>query len=139
MGEQPRSFPDPESAVERVNALLAAEDWETLAEYYDLAGSELTREDVARWEWFEAGGRPVADPRGRTGPHHPFPRGATYREREVDDSGVCRVTVELPPGLADPHGGPAVRTFALVRHDAGWRLLAPDDGRLGTSRATDGR
>lgn len=138
MAEAPRYFDHPEAAVERVNELLAAEDWETLARYYDLDRSELTFDEVARWEWFEYGGQPVADPLGRTGPHHPFPDGATYRDHEVDD-GVCRVTVELDPVLADllhgpePRGrdGPECRSFFLIHHDEGWQLLDPNDERLG--------
>lgn len=138
MAEAPRYFEDPETAVDRTNALLAAEDWETLARFYDLEGSELTFDEVARWEWFEHGGQPVADPRGRSGPHHPFPAGSTYRDHEVDGR-VCRVTVELDPALADLHhgpdprgrDGPEFRAFTLIRQAEGWQLLEPNDERLG--------
>lgn len=137
MSEAPLYFENPATAVERINDLLAREEWGTLARYYDLAGSDLEYEDVAWWEWFEHGGQPVADPYGRTGPHHPFPEGATYRGHEVDDR-VCRVTVELDPVLADllhgaePRGrdGPELRSFYLVHHDEGWQLLDPNDERL---------
>ena len=127
MADHPRYFEDPAAAVERIDELLAAEDWETLARYYDLEGSALSFDDVARWEWFEYGGQPVADPAGRGGPHHPFPRGATYRAHEVDGD-VCRVSVELDPGLAGLHGGHSTARFELVRRAHGWQLRPPDAG-----------
>lgn len=129
MAESPQYFEDPEAAVERINELLAAEDWETLARYYDFGGTELSFDEVARWEWFEHGGAPVADPTGRSGPHHPFPRGGTYRDHEVD-GGVCRVTVELDPGLVELYESPETVRFDLVRREHGWRLRPPDDDTL---------
>lgn len=133
-----RAFADPQSAVERINELLAAEDWATLAAYYDLSGSDLTEDEIGRWEWFDHGGRPVADPHGRSGPRHPFPKGARYRDHAVNGV-VCRVTVELDPGLADllegpgprGHDGPDAPAFFLIHHDEGWQLLDPNDERIG--------
>lgn len=130
-------FAGPREAVVQADDLLLAEDWEQLARYYDLDGSELAYEDIARWEWFEHGGQPVADPHGRAGPHHPFPRGATYREHTVE-GGIARVTIETDPAVVLPGTGSNLptdhgikkRAFHLVRHEEGWQLLAPDDARL---------
>ncbi len=131
MAADPPSFRSPEDAVRRIDELLRTEEWGELAGHYDLRGSETTREELARWEWFLHGGRPMADPRGRSGPHHPFPPGSSYVGHEVIGK-VARVRVAaLEPG---PETGfedsPGRRTFFLVRAGGGWRLLAPDDSRI---------
>lgn len=132
MAEAAPSFPSPEEAVHRINALVAEEAWEELAAHYDLEGSELGIGDVGRWEWFLHGGRPTADPRDRSGPRHPFPAPAGYRGHRVDGA-VARVTVvprpeARAPGTGDDPSGE--RTFFLIRSGDGWRLLAPDDSRV---------
>lgn len=117
--------------MRRIDELLQGKKWRELAGYYDLEGSETTRDEISRWEWFLHGGRPVADPRGRSGPHHPFPPGARYAEHEVTgDVARVRVAVAGPGPETGFDEATGRRTFFLVRADGGWRLLAPDDSRI---------
>lgn len=128
----PPTFPSPEKAVREVNRMLSEEAWEALGRHYDLEGSDVTREEVSRRTWYTLGPRPVADPRGGSDAGEPFPPGSSYLEHEVR-GGVARVSVELDPAVlpADGDAAPPRRTFFLLRTGDGWRLLAPDDRRIG--------
>lgn len=131
------ALPSPRAAVREVERLRGEEDWEALGDLYDLRGSEVGPGRVASRSWYEEGARPEPHPLGGQAAGEPFPPGSSYVGHAVDGE-VARVTVRLdpavlPPDPVGPGGEPpsVLRVFFLLRGGGGWRLLAPDDTRIG--------
>ena len=73
-------FSSPEDAVMRVTAFLRQGDFKTLATYYDLSKSEISRPHLESGSFFIQGQPPeVAHPAGFWRYKHPFPLGFEYR------------------------------------------------------------
>jgi hypothetical protein len=120
-------FASPQQAVERTTALLKAKDWVALAAYYDLAGSNIDRAELASGAFFYG---PRTDgmhhPAGFDRYRHPFPPGFTFERTEsTDRDDVVKVVAMVS---IDQGGGREQRGIAsalLRRSSRGWQWL-PD-------------
>jgi len=123
-----RYFPSPEAAVPVISDLLRKNDFLTLASYYDLTGSAVTRAELESGEYFIRQERPeAAHPSGAWRYKHPFPPGFTYRSMSPGPKeNVFLIQVETK--IDQGEGAPSQRgidSFLMVRSDRGWQIL-PD-------------
>lgn len=122
--DSPLYFTTPEASVDQITTLLKAKDWSQLARHYDLTGSNLTRADIAREDYFQpkTTGAGMPDFAGKK----PFPIGFKLIDIEkTSDASVVVVNVGIE---IDQGGGPKQRvrsSFRLRQSAAGWQLLPP--------------
>jgi hypothetical protein len=114
-------FRSPETAIIKINRLVAAHDWIHLARYYDFSLSTISPEQLLSGAYFDgtlAAGNEGARPR-------PFPPGWRLLYAEPTEiEGITRVTV-APPGPQAP--APTVtQSFLLKRLPEGYRILPED-------------
>ncbi|MHC4579266.1 MAG: hypothetical protein ACYTFD_20215 [Planctomycetota bacterium] len=119
-------FDDPPSAVPAITKLLEAKDWQTLARYYDLEGSNLERADLESGAFFYTDQRPEsAHPAGFWRYKHPFAPGFTYLEsRDLEPVGLVEVVVaiEIDQGAGSPPQR-GLESFLMRRSPAGYQIL----------------
>ncbi len=121
----PWYFASPAASVPRINELLRAQNWPTLARYYDLAGSGVTRSEAESEKFFLHTEPPASPhPAGLWKYRQPFAPGHQFLAATPPDaSRTVTVTVEL---AIDQGGGPAQRTRTIYRlreSNAGYQLL----------------
>lgn len=116
-------FSTPESAVRRINVLLAEQDWRQLTQYYDLDESDISRKQLLDGGFFLSQQADLTDPRNYL---HPFPPGASfYASRRLGDSDHFEVDVLWLMDTPWVKGQQYLTTFHLKRFPEGYRLL-PD-------------
>lgn len=128
----PLYFSFPRAAVERITELLRAEDWRTLARYYDLTGTSIKREDLASGRFFLRQERPATTHPGLPWKYrHPFTPGFKLAQA-VDRAEVGVVTVVVFIEI-DEGGGRVQRgqsEFAMRWSNNSYQILPPDLERL---------
>ncbi|TNE42577.1 MAG: hypothetical protein EP347_00780 [Alphaproteobacteria bacterium] len=118
-----RYFSTPESAVRRINTILATLDWRELAQYYELEGSDISKKQLLDGSFFLNDPDRLSDPRNFL---HPFPPGARfYGSRQLDGSDIFEVDVLWEMDAPWAKGQKHLTTFHLTRSPEGYRLL-PD-------------
>lgn len=126
-------FTSPEHAAELSRRLLLAEDYRTLADYYDLSGTDIDRADLERGEYFVRRQKPeVVHPGGFWRTRHPFPPSFELRSvQPTNRAGVHRVVMTITIDQGDdapPQQGMA--SFHMIELESGWQIL-PQPGGLG--------
>lgn len=123
-----RYFHDAEETVSRVNGLIESREWETLASFYDLAGSGLSPHELTSGHFF-TGENEAA---GASQEPKPFPAGASFlRVESTGSSDVFKifVSIDAAPGPVVTAAGPTlppeptIVSFPAIRHPQGYRLL----------------
>jgi len=114
-------FSTPEQAVRRINELLEAQDWRQLAQFYDLEGSSVSRQQLLDGSFFISDANDLSDLRNYL---HPFPPGASfYASRRLEDTDIFEMdvlwTMDAPWAKAQKH----LTTLHLKRYPEGYRLL----------------
>ena len=106
-----RYFASPQEAVETSSWLVRNEDWKQLASYYDLTGSNITREQLESGSLFT----------GST--TQPFP--PLLRFDHVEDTATKNVkkVVVVLPGEPTDQTTPRSDEFYLRKSKLGYRLL----------------
>ncbi|TNE58280.1 MAG: hypothetical protein EP340_05850 [Alphaproteobacteria bacterium] len=116
-------FTTPETAVRRINTILAANDWRQLSQYYELDGTDISKTELETGQFFIGDAQRLSDPRNYL---HPFPPGAQfYGVRQLEGSDIFEVDVlwemDVPWAKKQKH----VTRFHMKRFPEGYRLL-PD-------------
>ena len=119
-------FSSPEEAVEKISDLLRVEDFNTLARYYDLSGSETERADLESGNFFVRRERPeMAHPAELWRYKHPFAPGFEYCGM-IPGSGdgvfVIRVCISIDQGVDSPTQE-GYSSFLMIQSDRGWQVL----------------
>jgi hypothetical protein len=124
--EEPLFFASPEAAVEIATPLLRANDWPTLARYYDLAGSPVAREELVNGTFFFSERiEGMQHPAGLSRYKHPFAPGFRFLRSEagpLPETTKVTVQIEIDQGA----GAPAQRglsAFLLRRSPRGHQFL----------------
>jgi len=119
-------FTSPEQAVEVARKLLQAEDYCTLADYYDLSGTDIDRPGLECGDYFVRKQRPeVAHPGGFWRYKHPFsPRFKLSSVLPTDRKSVYRVimTITIDQG-ADTPQQEGLSHFHMIESPRGWQIL----------------
>ena len=119
-------FTSPEQAVEVARKLLLAEDFSTLADYYDLSGSEIDRSRLECGDYFIRRQRPeAAHPGGFWRYKHPFAPGFKLSSvQPTDRAGVYRVTMTITIDQgADAPAQEGMSHFHMIESPRGWQIL----------------
>ena len=118
-----RYFEFPEQAVAEISKLLAAEDWATLAEYYDLTGTSIDRKDLESGRFFVNSKPPaISHPAGFWRYRHPFPPSFRYDSHEISgDIATVRVSIQIDQG--DGMIQRSSQTFRMKKSGQGWQIL----------------
>src|SRR5687767_11878419 len=128
--DSPLYFSSPADAVAVVTALLRNEDWPTLARYYDLSGSSVSKDALVSGRWFVREERPaMAHPGLPWRFRHPFTPGFTFfgtRAGDRPDITVVMVGIDIDEGGGRVRRGRS--EFDLRRSAAGYRLIASKQG-----------
>jgi hypothetical protein len=116
-------FKTPATAVTKVDAILATQDWPTLTQYYELEGSGVDIARLVDGSFFFSGTGEGAQEDLRNY-LHPFPPGARLYEARplgVDDRFEVDVVwkMDLPWAKDQEH----LTTFVLRRYPEGYRIL----------------
>lgn len=123
-GETDRYFVSPQASVDIITDLVNAEDWEKLASYYDLSGSDIDEDSLTDGTFFINETRPeAAHPAGFWRYKQPFAPGFTYQSAKIVNEDEIEVTVMIE---IDQGGGMVQRgldTFQLTPHPEGYQLL----------------
>lgn len=110
-----RHFASPQEAVETSSWLVRNEDWKQLASYYDLSGTDVTREQLESGRLFAAGDRPG-------GAAQPFP--PLMRFDHVEDTARKDVKkVVVVRGEPADEATPQNADFYLRKSKLGYQLL----------------
>ncbi len=123
-----RFFSSPEEAVEKISDLLRREDFKTLAGYYDLSGSGISRTDLESGKFFIRRQRPeVCHPADDWRYKHPFSPGFKYWDKaraSGSDEGVfvIRVGISFDQGVDSPVQR-GYSLFLMIELDRGWQVL----------------
>jgi hypothetical protein len=129
-----RYFTSPEQAVEVARKLLLAEDYPALADYYDLSGSDVDRDELERGEFFVRKQKPeVVHPGGFWRTKHPFSPG--FELHSVQPTGRAKVhrvvmTITIDQGIDTP-AQEGMSHFHMIESVRGWQILPPADGTGG--------
>ena len=128
----PLYFSSPRAAVERVTELLRAEDWPTLARYYDLSGTSIDRAELTSGRFFLRTERPAVTHPGLPWKYrHPFTPGFTFAQAlDRAEVGVVTVVVSIAIDQGDGRTQRAESDFAMRRTDKGYQILPPDLERI---------
>lgn len=120
-----RYFDTPQAVVPVVTEWLRQEDWRTLACYYDLKGSAVSRWELETGRFFLRAERPpVAHPGVAWRIREPFQPGFKFDHVEpAARPGVVRVVVALAIDEGDGMTQRAVASFLLRRSSHGYQLL----------------
>ena len=118
-------FPSPAVAVEQITVMLEEKNWGELAKYYDLTDSPVARSELISGEFFYTEEKPeAAHPAGFWKYKHPFAPTFKFKSiRELEETGVIEVTVEVE---IDQGGGMIQRglqTFLMRKSDRGYQVL----------------
>jgi hypothetical protein len=127
-------FVSPESAVPRINDLLAARAWTQLARYYDFTHSSVRLAEIVSGVYF-AGGLAVAP---ESAIERPFPPGYRFFSSEPTElDGILRViVVGAPPKREDASTAPQA-SFFLRADPEGYRIIPADAaGRMKAAAST---
>lgn len=120
-------FPSPEAAVTTLTDLLRKEDWATLARYYDLSDSSISREALTSGRFFLRTERPPLTHPGLPWKYrHPFTPGFTFEKTEAPaqaDVIVVVVAIEIDEGGGRIRRG--VEDFSMRWSRAGYQVLPP--------------
>jgi len=123
-GAVERYFASPQASVPVITRLLKAKDWQTLASYYDLSGSDVDTQSLKDGSFFLNEKRPqMAHPAGFWRIKQPFAPGYVFQSAKAMEDGQTEVTVMVE---IDEGGGLVQRgydTFRLVAHPEGYQLL----------------
>ncbi len=128
----PLYFESPQAAVPVITDLLEAENWPTLARYYDLSGSDVDRAELVSGRFLIRTERPeVAHPAGFWRYKHPFAPG--FKFSAVHDTGADGVVQVVVMVEIDQGGGMIQRgldSFFMRRFAKGYQILPPveDEG-----------
>jgi hypothetical protein len=118
-------FASPQQAVEQATRLLKAKDWATLARYYDLEGSRLTRAELAQGTLFYSDRvEGFQHPSGVSKYKHPFAPGFTLARTEPTDRPdtlKAIMVIEIDQGGGTPQRG--LSAFLIRKHAEGWQFL----------------
>lgn len=120
-------FKSPEESVEIITKLLRKSDWVELTKYYDIAGSEVKKEEMLSGDYFINTERPeVAHPAGFWRYKHPFSPGFKYfSHKSIEDSKVeVVVQIEIDQGEGMIQKG--IDTYYLKKCEKGFQLLPID-------------
>lgn len=125
-------FESPALAIPIITELLKNGDFERLAGYYDLSGSEIEKSALKSGEFFIRENPPtVTHPGGFWRYKHPFAPGFDFsRARETERERVYRVEVKI--SIDQGEGVPEQVGFAyfyMIKSDMGWKILP--DKKLG--------
>ncbi len=119
-------FTSPEQAVEVARQLLLAEDYDTLADYYDLSGSDIDRSDLVSGDYFVRRQRPeVSHPGGFWRYKHPFAPGFELSQvQPTDQASIYRVvmTITIDQGDDSP-AQEGMSHFHMIESPRGWQFL----------------
>ena len=124
--ETVRGFKTPQEAVEVSAELIKEEKWAELAEYYDLSGTKVDREELKSGRFFvREGNSPRPDPAGAWKYRQPFAPGMKFDHVEgTDYADVVKVVVSRE---IDQGGGMKQRmmdSFMMQKTSwGGYRLL----------------
>jgi len=125
-------FASPQAAVEATGQLLAAKNWGTLAQYYDLGATDYTTDELGDGHFFVRPSRPAGSHPGVWQYRQPFHPAYEYDSaKETEQEGVWEITVVVEidqgGGPGDGEGEAMIQrgydTFQMRKSDAGWQLL----------------
>lgn len=123
----PLYFTSPEQAVAVTTELLRRDDWQTLARYYDLSGSDIAADDLTSGRFFLRVTRPDTTHPGLPWRYqHPFTPGFTFKEVKATaepDVVVVVVGIEIDEGGGRVQRG--LSEFRMRRSGAGYQVLPP--------------
>jgi hypothetical protein len=132
--DQARYFDSPKQAVPAIATMLRNRDWQTLASYYDLSDSSISREALVSGGYFinaDTNAEQSPPPQGELAryrqPFHPM---SEYRgTAATDEAGV--VVVEVMLEIDQGQGMPPQRVldeFRMKQHEQGWQILLAERG-----------
>jgi hypothetical protein len=118
-------FSSPQHAVETSTTLLKARDWPTLARYYDLQGSPLTRAELAQGPFFYSDRvEGFQHPSGASKFKHPFAPGfSLMRTEPTQQPDTIKAIMLLEIDQGDGRTQRGMSAFLLRKHAAGWQIL----------------
>lgn len=134
VSDQALYFDSPKQAVPAIATMLRNRDWQTLASYYDLSHSSITREALVSGRYFinaDTNAERSPPPQGELAryrqPFHPmFEYSGTAA---TDEAGV--VVVEVMLEIDQGQGMPPQRVldeFRMKQHEQGWQILPAELG-----------
>jgi len=123
----PLYFESPEKAIPEIRNLVVASDWKTLSRYYYLKDSDVKIKELLSSDFFIRNEKPdVAHPSGFWKYKHPFAPAFTFKSfRELEESGIFEVTVNIE---IDQGGGmiqEGYQTFLMRKSDKGYQIIPP--------------
>ena len=121
----PLYFDNPESAVPLIADMLRAKDWDRLARYYRLEGTDLDRAQLRSGEFFYTEEPPeAAHPAGFWRYKHPFAPGYEFVEtRELQPLGQIEVIVAVEIDQGDGTVQRGIDSFLMFRSPEGYQIL----------------
>lgn len=121
----PLYFASPAASVDVIKSLVGVAEWETLARYYDLTGTALTRADVSREDFYiRKPPYPPAQPAGIGRFKQLFP--TAFKFESVEPGSAPDIVVVTVGVKIDQGGGPqqhVLSTYRLRQSPAGYQLL----------------
>ncbi len=131
-----RYFSSPEEAVPIIADLLRKEDFEILAQYYELTGSEVQLSELISGDFFMRKERPeAAHPAGFWHYRHPFSPGFEYSHMNTKSENgvwVIHLSIEIDQGKgSSPQAGRD--SFLMIESEKGWQVLPGQVLETGTS------
>lgn len=126
-------FSSPRQAVEAIRKMQKAEDWTSLARYYDLDGSGIDRKSLISGEFFIRTERPaVSHPGGFWRYKHPFAPDFEYASSSpADKAGIVTVSVSI--SIDQGSGSPqrqGRQEFEMRQSDRGFQILPNTRDRI---------
>jgi len=119
-------FKSPRQAVEAIRKMLDDKSWASLANYYELSGSDIDRKSLISGEFFIRTERPeAAHPGGFWRYKHPFATSFKYANNSpADHTGVVnvRVSIRIDQGAGSP-AQEGWQEFKMRQSEQGFQIL----------------
>ncbi len=123
-GQYDLYFPTPQAAVLGITELLEAEDWETLAAYYDLTASSIDKTTLKNGSYFTADMDHTDTKSASTAQHkRPFAPGSQYWSTKPVGNDEFEVSLTIEVERKDGTVQSGLGTLYLKAYPEGYQIL----------------